>query len=58
VAGDGAFVLAGDLDGVRGARSILGPPDSRALAASQERVRNLAPMARWLLGHPSAVDPV
>ena len=58
IGGDGAFVLVGDLDGVRGARSIPGPPDATAWAASLERLRKLAPTARRLAGHPSAADPV
>ena len=41
----GRFVIAGDLDGVRGARSIPGPVDLPALAASVERVRAAAPDA-------------
>jgi glyoxylase-like metal-dependent hydrolase (beta-lactamase superfamily II)/8-oxo-dGTP pyrophosphatase MutT (NUDIX family) len=54
--GDGAFVASGDLDGVRGARSIPGPPDPAAWTASLERLRMLAPRARRLPGHPSP-DP-
>ena len=49
----GRFVLAGDLDGRRGARSITGPVDEAALDASRERVRRLAPDATWLGGHPA-----
>jgi glyoxylase-like metal-dependent hydrolase (beta-lactamase superfamily II)/8-oxo-dGTP pyrophosphatase MutT (NUDIX family) len=49
---DGAFVVSGDLDGTRGERSIPGPVDEPALAASRERLRDLAPTARWLPGHP------
>lgn len=52
--GDGAFVVIGDLDGVRGARSIPGPPDDEAWAASLERVARLGPGARRLPGHPPA----
>ncbi len=52
VVGDGALVLCGDLDGVRGARSLLRPPDEGAWAASVERLRAAAPTARWLGGHP------
>ena len=55
VVGDGAFVIAGDLDGVRGARSIAVPRDDAAMAASIERLRGLAPDAIWLTGHPPAV---
>jgi glyoxylase-like metal-dependent hydrolase (beta-lactamase superfamily II)/8-oxo-dGTP pyrophosphatase MutT (NUDIX family) len=53
VAADGAFVVTGDLDGVRGARSIVGPEDRPAWAASLERVGQLARDARRLPGHPS-----
>jgi glyoxylase-like metal-dependent hydrolase (beta-lactamase superfamily II) len=56
-AGD-TFVLTGDLDGVRGARSISGPPDRRAWAASRERVEHIAPRAGHLAGHPFMEDPV
>ena len=49
---DGRFVIAGDLDGVRGARSIPGPVDPAVLAASVARVRAVAPEAVWLAGHP------
>lgn len=56
--GDGALVVTGDLDGVRGARSIPGPPDAPAWASSLERVGLLAPAARRLPGHPSAPEPV
>jgi glyoxylase-like metal-dependent hydrolase (beta-lactamase superfamily II)/8-oxo-dGTP pyrophosphatase MutT (NUDIX family) len=48
------FVLTGDLDGVRGARSIPGPPDPAAWTASLERVARLAPGARRLAGHAPA----
>jgi glyoxylase-like metal-dependent hydrolase (beta-lactamase superfamily II)/8-oxo-dGTP pyrophosphatase MutT (NUDIX family) len=48
----GKFVLAGDLDGVRGARAITRPTDEAALAASRERVRELAPGVEWFGGHP------
>ncbi len=50
---DGAFVVIGDLDGVRGARSIPGPPDPDAWAASLDRVARLAPNATRLTGHPT-----
>jgi glyoxylase-like metal-dependent hydrolase (beta-lactamase superfamily II) len=52
VVGDGRFVVTGDLDGVRGARSIFGPGDEAALEASIARLRGVAPVARWLGGHP------
>ncbi len=58
LADDGAFVVTGDLDGVRGARSIPGRPDPAAWAASLERVATLASTARRLPGHPPPVDPV
>jgi glyoxylase-like metal-dependent hydrolase (beta-lactamase superfamily II) len=53
IVGDGAVVLAGDLDGVRGARSVTGPPDATAWAASRGRLAELAPSAIWLTGHRS-----
>ena len=49
----GRFVIAGDLDGVRGARSIPGPVDLAVLALSVARVRAVAPEAVWLAGHPT-----
>ncbi|MEP6637928.1 MAG: MBL fold metallo-hydrolase [Chloroflexota bacterium] len=54
----GTFVLTGDLDGARGARSIPGPPDPAAWAASLERVSAMAPAAGRLPGHPAPADPV
>ena len=54
----GRFVIAGDLDGVRGARSIPGPVDLAVLAASVARVRAVAPEAVWLTGHPAGHIPV
>jgi glyoxylase-like metal-dependent hydrolase (beta-lactamase superfamily II) len=54
---DEDFVLTGDLDGLRGARSILGPPDPSAWTASLERVARLAPGARRLGGHPPSGRP-
>lgn len=53
--GEAAFVISGDLDGQRGARMIAAPLDGQALAASRDRLHGLAPIARWLSGHP-AVD--
>jgi glyoxylase-like metal-dependent hydrolase (beta-lactamase superfamily II)/8-oxo-dGTP pyrophosphatase MutT (NUDIX family) len=50
-AGSGPVVLAGDLDGVRGARSVLGPPDDDAWTRSEARLQSVAPGARWLGGH-------
>ena len=55
--GDGRFILVGDLDGARGGRSIPGPPDVDAWAASLERVAREAPAARRLPGHPSVPGP-
>jgi glyoxylase-like metal-dependent hydrolase (beta-lactamase superfamily II)/8-oxo-dGTP pyrophosphatase MutT (NUDIX family) len=52
IVGDGTAVLSGDLDGVRGARSIVGPIDPVALAASRELLDRLAPSAHRLPGHP------
>src|SRR5262249_11178560 len=51
----GAAGIAGDLDGVRGSRSIVGPVDERALLASRERVDRLAPAAVRLPGHPATL---
>ncbi len=53
VVGEGRFAVTGDLDGIRGARSILGPVDDAAWRASVERLRAIAPDATWLGGHPS-----
>jgi glyoxylase-like metal-dependent hydrolase (beta-lactamase superfamily II)/8-oxo-dGTP pyrophosphatase MutT (NUDIX family) len=53
VAGDGAMVVSGDLVGARGARSIFGPPDDVAWAASRERLARLAPGVAWWSGHPA-----
>jgi glyoxylase-like metal-dependent hydrolase (beta-lactamase superfamily II)/8-oxo-dGTP pyrophosphatase MutT (NUDIX family) len=53
VVGDGRFAITGDLDGVRGARSIFGPVDGAALEGSIAGLRAAAPDARWLGGHPS-----
>ncbi len=49
----GAYVISGDLGGVRGARSIPGPADETAWADSIRRLRTLAPDGHWLAGHPS-----
>ncbi len=46
------FAISGDLDGHRGARSVVGPWDEAAAATSRERLRRLAPAAAWLPGHP------
>jgi glyoxylase-like metal-dependent hydrolase (beta-lactamase superfamily II)/8-oxo-dGTP pyrophosphatase MutT (NUDIX family) len=53
VVGDGRFVLTGDLDGARGARTVAGPPDAAAWAASRDRLATLAPSTTWLTGHPT-----
>jgi glyoxylase-like metal-dependent hydrolase (beta-lactamase superfamily II) len=50
------FVIAGDLDGRRGARSITAPTDETAAASSRERLDRLAPGAAWLFGHPAPSD--
>jgi hypothetical protein len=49
--GEGNLVIAGDLDGARGARSILRPPDDAAWQQSAAVLRSVAPRARWLPGH-------
>ena len=53
-----AIAVVGDLDGVRGARSIPGPPDESAWTASRERVAAIVPPDRWLTGHPRLTEPV
>jgi glyoxylase-like metal-dependent hydrolase (beta-lactamase superfamily II)/8-oxo-dGTP pyrophosphatase MutT (NUDIX family) len=55
VVGEGRFVVAGDLDGERGARSIFGPIDQDAWRQSLSRLRSAAPDAQWLGGH-RAID--
>lgn len=47
-------VISGDLDGRRGARTVVGPWDELAAVASRDRLRRLAPGATWLPGHPVA----
>jgi glyoxylase-like metal-dependent hydrolase (beta-lactamase superfamily II)/8-oxo-dGTP pyrophosphatase MutT (NUDIX family) len=54
IVGNGEFVLAGDLDGVRGARALVGPWDDAAASASIDRLRRLALEAVWLSGHPAS----
>jgi len=49
---DGGFALAGDLDGIRGRRSVFAEPEGPRLGASRERLRGLVPERRWLGGHP------
>ncbi|MGK2849493.1 MAG: MBL fold metallo-hydrolase [Candidatus Limnocylindrales bacterium] len=51
VVGEGRAVISGDLDGVRGARSIPGSTDDAAWARSVAVLRSVAPGARWLGGH-------
>ena len=51
IVGDGQFVLTGDLDGERGARSVLGPVDEAVWQESVSRLRSVAPDAQWLGGH-------
>lgn len=51
VVGGGSDVIAGDLDGVRGGRSIFAPPDEAAWRRSVAVLRSVAPDARWLPGH-------
>jgi glyoxylase-like metal-dependent hydrolase (beta-lactamase superfamily II)/8-oxo-dGTP pyrophosphatase MutT (NUDIX family) len=50
--GERSAVLTGDLDGIRGARSIPGPADETAWAASRARVDALGDRAVRLGGHP------
>jgi glyoxylase-like metal-dependent hydrolase (beta-lactamase superfamily II)/8-oxo-dGTP pyrophosphatase MutT (NUDIX family) len=52
----GDAVLAGDLVGGRGDRSILGPPDAGAWAASMRRVKAFGP-SRVFPGHGDPLDP-
>jgi glyoxylase-like metal-dependent hydrolase (beta-lactamase superfamily II)/8-oxo-dGTP pyrophosphatase MutT (NUDIX family) len=54
--GDGRFVISGDLDGRRGARSVFEPADGEAWKRSVARLRSAAPEATWLGGHPPATD--
>jgi ribonuclease/clavin/mitogillin len=51
VVGEGMVVIVGDLDRVRGARSVLGLPDEAAWQRSAAALRSAAPDARWLSGH-------
>ena len=53
VIGEGRFAVTGDLDGQRGAHSILAPPDERAWQRSVVDLASVAPEAVWLDGHPS-----
>ena len=54
LAADGAFVLTGDLDGVRGARSIPGPADRRGLGDPRW---NASPASRRPPGACPAIRP-
>ena len=56
VIGDGSLLISGDLVGPRGARAVFGPPDDRAWQASRARLKDIGAGARWLPGHPAAVD--
>lgn len=51
------FVISGDLDGRRGARTITAPPDAAASTHSRARLDRLAPGAIWLPGHPGPGAP-
>ena len=51
VIGDGQYVVTGDLDGTRGARSIFGPADDGELQHSVAHLAEVAPDATWLGGH-------
>jgi glyoxylase-like metal-dependent hydrolase (beta-lactamase superfamily II)/8-oxo-dGTP pyrophosphatase MutT (NUDIX family) len=53
VVGEGRFAITGDLDGRRGARSVVAPPDEAAWQRSVAVLRSAAPEAIWLGGHPS-----
>ena len=53
VIGEGRFAVTGDLDGQRGARSVLAPPDEGAWQRSVADLASVAPEAVWLDGHPS-----
>jgi glyoxylase-like metal-dependent hydrolase (beta-lactamase superfamily II) len=54
--GSARFVICGDLGGRRGARAIVAPPDAAATARSTARLRDLAPGAAWLAGHPAPLE--
>jgi glyoxylase-like metal-dependent hydrolase (beta-lactamase superfamily II) len=51
VVGEGSAIIAGDLDGRRGHRSIFGPTDEAAWQRSLAALRFAAPGALWLPGH-------
>ena len=46
------LLIAGDLYGVSGARTIAGPIDADAMARSRARLGDLLPGAVWLSAHP------
>jgi glyoxylase-like metal-dependent hydrolase (beta-lactamase superfamily II)/8-oxo-dGTP pyrophosphatase MutT (NUDIX family) len=56
IVAEGSHVISGDLGGIRGRRSIPGPADEAAWAASVDRLRALAPDGRWLAGHPDPAE--
>jgi glyoxylase-like metal-dependent hydrolase (beta-lactamase superfamily II) len=56
IVGDGRFLVSGDLDRRRGARSLVGPSDEGAWQRSVAVLRSAAPEATWLGGHPLATD--
>ena len=51
--GRAVAILSGDLDGVRGTRSLPGPADEAAWARSVARLRAAAADAPWFGGHPA-----
>jgi glyoxylase-like metal-dependent hydrolase (beta-lactamase superfamily II)/8-oxo-dGTP pyrophosphatase MutT (NUDIX family) len=57
VVGDGRFVVSGDLDGRRGARSLFAPTDGNGWKRSVAALRSAAPEAIWLGGHPPIDSP-
>ena len=48
----GSVALVGDLEGRHGARTIVAPTDEATAVQSRDRLRDLAPGATWLAGHP------
>jgi glyoxylase-like metal-dependent hydrolase (beta-lactamase superfamily II)/8-oxo-dGTP pyrophosphatase MutT (NUDIX family) len=56
IVGAGPFVVSGDLDRRRGARSVVGQPDEGAWQRSVAVLRSAAPDATWLGGHPLVTD--
>jgi glyoxylase-like metal-dependent hydrolase (beta-lactamase superfamily II)/8-oxo-dGTP pyrophosphatase MutT (NUDIX family) len=60
VVDDGAerLILAGDLDGGHGSRTIAPVPDAPARARSLARLEALAPRSLWWFGHPADNDGV